>query len=76
MREPIRDRERLEHIKEAIERIQANIKDVAMDDLTRNILEYRHQYKKEYRHQGAAERGMLFGSLSDFCNEIKKMKEI
>ncbi|MBR0274423.1 MAG: DUF86 domain-containing protein [Bacteroidaceae bacterium] len=38
MREPIRDRERLEHIKEAIERIRDNIKNVPLDNLSSNIL--------------------------------------
>ena len=32
MREPVRDRERLEHIKDAIERIQENIKALSLDN--------------------------------------------
>ena len=38
MREPVRDRERLEHIKDAIERIQDNIKTVSLDNLSSNVL--------------------------------------
>ena len=38
MREPVRDRERLEHIKDAIERIQDNIKTVSLDNLSNNVL--------------------------------------
>ena len=40
MREPVRDRERLEHIKDAIERIQDNIKTVSLDNLSNNVLAY------------------------------------
>lgn len=40
MREPVRDRERLEHIKDAIERIQNNIKDLPLDNLGSNVLVY------------------------------------
>ena len=40
MREPVRDRERLEHIKDAIERIQDNIKAVSLDNLSSNVLMY------------------------------------
>jgi len=36
MREPIRDRERLEHILTAIKRIQDNIKDLPLDKLSAN----------------------------------------
>ena len=38
MREPVRDRERLEHIKDAIKRIQDNVKTVSMDNLSSNVL--------------------------------------
>ena len=38
MREPVRDRERLEHIKDAIERIQENIKALSLDNLSSNVL--------------------------------------
>ena len=38
MREPVRDRERLEHIKDAIERIQDNVKTVSLDNLSSNVL--------------------------------------
>ena len=38
MREPVRDRERLEHIKDAIERIQDNTKNVSLDNLSSNVL--------------------------------------
>ena len=40
MREPIKDRVRLEHILAAIERIQNNIKDVSLDNLSANVLTY------------------------------------
>jgi uncharacterized protein with HEPN domain len=40
MREPIRDRERLEHILTAIKRIQDNIKDLPLDKLSANVLVY------------------------------------
>ena len=40
MREPIKDRARLEHIQAAIERIQANIKGVSLDNLSANVLVY------------------------------------
>ena len=40
MREPVRDRERLEHIKEAIERIQSNMKEVSLDNISNNVLAY------------------------------------
>ncbi len=40
MREPVRDRSRLEHIQAAIERIQTNIKGVALDNLSANVLVY------------------------------------
>lgn len=40
MREPVRDKERLEHIKDAIERIQDNIKTEYLDNLSRNVLAY------------------------------------
>ena len=38
MREPVRDRERLEHIKDAIERIQENINAMSLDNLSSNVL--------------------------------------
>ena len=38
MREPVRDRERLEHIKDAIVRIQENIRAVSLDNLSSNVL--------------------------------------
>ena len=40
MREPIRDRSRLEHIQNAIERILDNIKDIPLDKLSSNVLVY------------------------------------
>ena len=40
MREPIRDRSRLEHIQTAIERILDNIKDIPLDKLSSNVLVY------------------------------------
>ena len=40
MREPIRDRSRLEHIQEAIERILDNTKDIPLDKLGVNVLIY------------------------------------
>ncbi len=40
MREPVRDKERLEHIKDAIERIQDNIKTESLDNLSSNVLAY------------------------------------
>ena len=38
MREPVRDRERLEHIKDAIERIQDNIKTSPMFQYKNNVM--------------------------------------
>jgi len=46
MREPVRDRERLEHIKDAIKRIQDNIKIVSMDNLSSNVLVFYGIVKK------------------------------
>lgn len=40
MREPIRDKSRLEHIQTAIERILDNIKDIPLDKLSSNVLVY------------------------------------
>lgn len=40
MREPIRDRSRLEHIQNAIERILDNIKDIPLEKLSSNVLVY------------------------------------
>ena len=40
MRDPVRNRERLEHIKDAIERIQDNIKTVSLDNLSSNVLAF------------------------------------
>ena len=40
MREPIRDRSRLEHIKAAIERILDNTKNIALETLSSNVLVY------------------------------------
>jgi uncharacterized protein with HEPN domain len=40
MREPIRDRTRLEHIKEAIDRILDNTKGLSLDQLGNNVLIY------------------------------------
>ena len=40
MRKPVRDRERLVHIKDAIERIQDNIKTISLDSLSSNVLVY------------------------------------
>ena len=46
MREPVRDRERLEHIKDAIKRIQDNVKTVSMDNLSSNVLVFYGIVKK------------------------------
>lgn len=40
MREPVRDRARLEHILAAIERIQENIKGLSLENLSANVLVY------------------------------------
>lgn len=40
MREPIKDRTRLEHIRDAIKRIQDNIKDISLENLSANVLVY------------------------------------
>ena len=40
MREPIKDRTRLEHIKDAILRILDNTKDLSLDQLSANVLVY------------------------------------
>ena len=40
MREPIRDRSRLEHFQNAIERILDNIKDIPLEKLSSNVLVY------------------------------------
>ena len=40
MRAPVKDKERLEHIKEAIERIQDNIKNMSLENLSSNVLVY------------------------------------
>lgn len=44
MRDPVRNRERLEHIKDAIERIQDNIKTVSLDNLSSNVLAFLRSY--------------------------------
>ena len=40
MREPVRDRIRLEHIRDAILRIKDNIKGMSLDKLSENVLVY------------------------------------
>ena len=55
MREPVRDRERLEHIQTAILRIQDNTKGMPMDNLSSNVLVYYGIVKNEQVNRYLAE---------------------